>query len=159
MFFLLLKYYKKTKFFRAQRKIQAPLNPNLPVRNTVKNYSMNLAQERQQSFQSKIPEIFELSPGCVSVDYGERLNDYLCVVLHAVQLENNKLSLLDVLIGFESTVGDKDHDTVWKNIVDSVGKLGITEEMLKRMIGVSDEGSNFVKCLAEKLKSCMLKLP
>uniref|UniRef100_A0AC34FLK6 HAT C-terminal dimerisation domain-containing protein n=1 Tax=Panagrolaimus sp. ES5 TaxID=591445 RepID=A0AC34FLK6_9BILA len=137
----------------AQRRIAAPPNPTFPCRNTIKNASMKLAESRQQNFILKIDDLFKLCKGAISVDYGERLHDYLCIVLHVIREKGGKLLLSEYIVGFEATDGNKTSEQVWKNIVDALEPIGIAEFMLRQMVGVSDEGSNFIKAFKNNLPS------
>ena len=56
----------------------------LPCPNTVSDYVHRLATESKSSKRNELSTILDKNGGCLSVDYGKKIFDYISVSLHYV---------------------------------------------------------------------------
>lgn len=132
--------------------VKAPNEPNLPTRFTVKNYVLELAKNRSSLLRSKLNGIFEFCTGALAIDFGERVHDYLVAIWHSLLIKEEKVSMFESIIAFEEVTGDKNSDIIWNKLLLSAEVAGFNEPMLRKMTGLSDEGSNIVSCVVQNMK-------
>lgn len=144
-------YYEERKL-RVRRRRPVTLKSVLPCRTTIANHTTLKANARlAKAQQSLLP--FKEHSGAISLDYGRRVDDYLVVMCHFIDVSGNGWKLCTLPIGFEkSNAESKTAEQVWLELCDAVEVVAFTANELSGTFCVTDEGANVLSMSKQHCK-------
>lgn len=145
----------------------------LPGRKSVANSAMKIAEKRINEASKLIENGLKINSGAIVLDHGRREYDYLTILAHFFE----GWDLHVIPIGFFRCSEDKTSTQVrfkkiilitnvslskiylavflnlqiWMDMIEAVPNFKIDEYDLMQFVGVSDEGSNVMKCVRENM--------